>query len=213
MTDVWTHWLGKMIFLQADPVQEVLVEARGSRVDNTRMTLIGGEKAGEVWGSDDNRIFVESADGKREFTDDQITLLHVKNPPALVLLPLRLAWADKVAYVGPIEFEGKTYERVFATWETFDSNMKYDQWVVWIDPETGNIAKAKCTVREYQGAMGDEAVVEVSDYKWFGDVMIPTKISGVFDFDETDPVRTWTVKSFEWTNGEFRGPARATAQR
>ena len=127
-------------------------------------------------------------------------MLYVKNPAALVLVPLRLGYADKVSYMGTIEHEGKVYEQVFATWETLDPNMKFDQWVVWIDPDTGNIAKAKLTIREYTGMLADEAVVEFGEYKTFGDVTVPTTITALFALDDTDPIRSWTVTSFEWTD-------------
>lgn len=205
LNDVWTNWMGKMLFLRYEPEQRIRVEARGSRVDDVAMTLVGGERDGEVWGLENNRVYVQPKGEQRTFTDDEITMLYVKNPPAIVLLPLRLAYADKVAYAGPVEFEGKTYEQVFVTWSSLEPNTKFDQWVVWIDPDSGNIAKAKCTVREYTGLGPDEAVVELEDYKSFGDVMVPTTIKALFALEDSDPIRTWTIESFAWTDEAHSG--------
>lgn len=204
MTDTWSNAFGKLVFLKYEPIQQIVVEVDGPRVDQVKLTLVNGERAGEVWGVQDNRVYLQAPGREREFTDDEITLIYVKSPASLVLLPLRLAYADKVGYVGPVEFEGKRYERVFVTWESLDPNMKSDQWVVWIDPETGNIAKAQCTLREYTGIYADEAVVELGDYKTFGDVTLPTTISGLFSMTDADPIRTWTVHSFAWTDTAAR---------
>lgn len=200
MDDVWESAFAKLMFLRYEPEQKIVVEAAGPRVDNVTMTLVDGERAGEVWGLEDNNVYIQEKGGEKEFTDDEITMLYIKNPASLVLLPLRLAYADKVGYLGTVDYEGKTYEQLFVTWETLDTNAKFDQWIVWIDPETGNIAKAKFTIREYTGMLGDEAVVELEDYQKFGDVTIPTKIRGLFALDDADPIRTWTVTSFAWTD-------------
>lgn len=197
--DVWTNDMAKFMFLRYDEKQRLEVVAQNPNVDNVRMTLLNGERKGEVWGVKDDRVFIERS-GKREFTDDEITLLYVKNPPALLLTPLRLAYADQVAYTGPITHKGKRYETVFVTWETLEPNTRFDQWNVWIDPDTGHIAKAHLTVREYTGGLVSDAAIEFKDYKRYGDVVVPTKIGALFSIDG-DSIRTYNLEDFAWIDG------------
>jgi hypothetical protein len=194
--DVWTNRFAKALFLEYDPNQRISVYSENPDVSNVRMTLVNGDRAGEVWGLEDNKVFIER-DGAREFTDDVGTMLYIKNPAALVLIPLRLAWADKVAYTGSITHEGKNYETVFATWETFEPNETFDQWVLWFDPDTGYLAKAHLTVRETGGGPVKEGAIDFAHYKRFGDVVVPTKISALFSIDGSS-LRTYNLESFEW---------------
>ena len=130
--DVWADGLPKLLFLRYDERQRIEVVAKNPNVTDVRMTLLDGERAGEVWGLEDNRVYIDRGEGK-EFTDDGPTMLYIKNPAALVLVGLRLAWADKVAYTGPVTHDGKRYETIFLSWETFEPNERFDQWHVWID--------------------------------------------------------------------------------
>jgi len=200
MTDTWSHWMGKMLFLRYEEQQEIAVKAAGPRVDDVRLSIIGGERDGEVWGVEGDKVFTQRPGESREYTDDEVTMLYIKNPAALVLTPLRLAYADQVSSMEPITYEGKTYDRVFVTWERLEPNLQYDQWLVWIDRESGNIAKAQLTIREYTGMAVKEAVAEFSDYRTFGDVTIPTRISALFELEDNEPIRTWTVNDFRWVD-------------
>lgn len=195
--DTWDNPLARLLFLKYDARQRLDVRVKNPNVTDVRMTLLNGDKKGEVWGLDANRTYVEKA-GKRAYTQDELIMLYIKNPAALALIPLRLAYADKVAYTGAVTHEGKRYETVFATWETFEPNDTFDQWNVWIDAETGLIARAHLTVREVKKGGVKEGALLFKDYKRFGDVLIPTIIGPIRNVRDASPLHTFHITSFAW---------------
>ncbi|MEX0313685.1 MAG: hypothetical protein AB3N18_05875 [Allomuricauda sp.] len=62
-------------------------------------------------------------------------------------LPLRLKSAPILKYAGTQEFEGKSYDLVFATWDRLEPHKEHDQYLLYFDKETGNLSFASYTVR------------------------------------------------------------------
>lgn len=62
-------------------------------------------------------------------------------------LPLRLQNAPILKYAGTQEFEGKVYDLVFATWERLEPHKEHDQYLLYLDRNTGNLSFASYTVR------------------------------------------------------------------
>ena len=49
----------------------------------------------------------------------------------------RIKDAPIISYAGEDEFRGKKYDLVFCSWGTEKPHMKHDQYVAWINKETG----------------------------------------------------------------------------
>ncbi|WP_422858450.1 hypothetical protein ACOKFD_13830 [Flagellimonas sp. S174] len=62
-------------------------------------------------------------------------------------LPLRLRNAPILKYAGVRDFENKTYDLVFATWDKLKPHKEHDQYLLYIDRESGNLSFASYTVR------------------------------------------------------------------
>ncbi|MGX1929614.1 hypothetical protein [Flagellimonas sp. 2504JD4-2] len=62
-------------------------------------------------------------------------------------LPLRLRDAPILKYAGSQEFENKTYDLVFATWDRLEPHKEHDQYLLYFDKETGDLCFASYTVR------------------------------------------------------------------
>ena len=62
-------------------------------------------------------------------------------------LPLRLKKAPILKYAGVREFENRTYDLVFATWDKVEPHKTNDQYLLYFDKETGHLAFANYTVR------------------------------------------------------------------
>lgn len=62
-------------------------------------------------------------------------------------LPIRLIDAPILKYAGTQEFEGTDYELVFATWQSTEPNQAFDQYLLFIHPETYHLAFASYTIR------------------------------------------------------------------
>jgi hypothetical protein len=63
-------------------------------------------------------------------------------------LPFRIEEAIHVAYTGTEERDTVVYDVVYATWEGYDPARRVDQYVIWINQETGLLGHAEYTMRD-----------------------------------------------------------------
>ncbi len=84
---------------------------------------------------------------------------------------------------GEAEHRGRSYERVFVTWGAAEPHLEDDQYLLWIDKETGLVEMVRYTVRELllmtEGlthsltrALG-AGTIHFDDYREIDGVMIP----------------------------------------
>lgn len=91
----------------------------------------------------------------------------------------RLRSARIVSYMGEHEFNGKVYDKVFCTWNKPEAHREADQYVVWINRETGMTEYVTYTLREsylrpprYKSVYGG---VQYSNFKEIDGIQIPHK--------------------------------------
>ena len=95
----------------------------------------------------------------------------------------RLSKAPIIRYAGTKEYDGNTYDIVFATWGSVKANPDYDQYQLWINRKTKLIEISIFTIREsyLPGAKGLPGVIRFSDFRDVQGVKIPF-ISEIFSF-------------------------------
>ncbi len=115
----------------------------------SRAELLDGDAAGEVWGiqawapykeRNRERTWVSKSEGALTF---YLPTLHYFNE-----LPFRILSATVVRDGGEARHGGRAYDLVFASWRSAAPQPDLDQYVLWIDRETGLLAKVRYTVRE-----------------------------------------------------------------
>ena len=77
-----------------------------------------------------------------------------------VEMPQRLTEAAIVRAAGKERVGGVDYDVVYATWGTVGANPTYDQYRIYMDPETHQLAKVWYTVREIGGFVTGVAHLE-----------------------------------------------------
>jgi hypothetical protein len=87
----------------------------------------------------------------------------------------RLGTAAIVADIGEARDGGETYDRVFATWGSVEAHMEHDQYIVWVNRDSGLIDRFEYTVRDFGGVAA--GVTHYSDYRRIDGVMIPHRLS------------------------------------
>lgn len=63
--------------------------------------------------------------------------------------PARLRNAEIIKYAGEIEFEGQIYDLVFATWGKEETHKEHDQYLIYINRETGFIDLMQITINDF----------------------------------------------------------------
>ena len=115
----------------------------------SRAELLDGSGAGEIWGlqawapykeRNRDRTWVSKSDGALTF---YLPTLQYFNE-----LPFRILSATVVRDGGEVRHYGRSYDLVFATWRASEPQPELDQYVLWIDRETGLLSKVRYTVRD-----------------------------------------------------------------
>lgn len=97
-------------------------------------------------GKDNNGIF-QVSDGKREYGgfSKEFFYLAVQH---LIEFPFQMESANIVEHIGQQSWNGSKYELIFATWNNFEPNNEIDQYIIWINKETGLIDRFDATGRQ-----------------------------------------------------------------
>lgn len=89
----------------------------------------------------------------------------------------RIKVAPIISYAGEDEIRGQKYDLVFCTWESAEPHMEHDQYLAWINKETGLMDFTQYTIREsYLKPPGYKMLgggVEFADLKEIDGIMIP----------------------------------------
>jgi hypothetical protein len=118
----------------------------------SRVVLLDGQRAGEVWG-----IQSWAAYRARSGSAAEVRFLHAAAPeiefylPTLQYfneLPFRLLGAPLAADAGEATLAGRRYDRVLVTWGSFEAHPEHDQYLLWIDHETGLLRSVRYTLRD-----------------------------------------------------------------
>jgi len=117
----------------------------------SRVELLDGAAEGEVWGIQAWSPYKKkSVDAEAEFLREPEGTITFYLPTLQYFneLPFRLLNATVVLDAGSAQNRGRSYDLVFATWESPEPRPDIDQYLLWIDRETGLLAKVRYTVRE-----------------------------------------------------------------
>jgi hypothetical protein len=140
-----------------------------------------GAHEGLTWGLRDGQPLVQREGQPPEDVKSDDVRFILPTMQYFVEFPYRILEAPIVLDAGPAEVNGIRYQTVFATWEDTAPSPRWDQYVIYIHPETGRIDKAHYTVREISrlvtGTMHFEDYRQV-DGAWLSHTMIVTAEPG-----------------------------------
>lgn len=131
--------------------------------DNGRLEFLEVERPD--WGIQNWKTY-KVKDGETRFRDSGKLAFWIPTTIYFVEAPFRMLEATTVYRMSPQQVNGRTYERVFATWGTDAPQDDTDQYVVWVDAETGELAWLQYTVRDYAGWM--MGIMAYTDYEDVG---------------------------------------------
>lgn len=144
---------------------------------DTEVLFLDGKAQGTSWGISDWKTWEKTEEGEASWSKNKDAQFILPTMHYFMEFPFRMLEAPVVRYAGMEDIDGVSYERVFVTWESVEPSSEYDQYVIYIDPETERIAKAYYTVREagriIAGTMHFLDMREV-DGVWFSYEMVVT---------------------------------------
>lgn len=160
--------------------------------------LLSGPDTGERWGVQSWKTWKAEAGGEPEFAHDSTVEFVVPTTQYFLELPLRIPSATIVLEAGQTTWNGKAYDLVFATWESPEPLSEMDQYVLFIDPDTGLLARTDFTVRDQGG--GAVGSAHYLDYEDVGGVKMAKEIAifGLLPGGVELPVHTFDMKDLQW---------------
>ncbi|MDW3650753.1 MAG: hypothetical protein R8P61_27000 [Bacteroidia bacterium] len=144
-------------------------------------------------GKDEQGVYKES-NGGRAYDQHNIdffyhAILH------LFEFSFEMNSADILEYIGEKKMKANTYDLVFASWETIKPSADYDQYIIWINQETGLIDRFDATGRGIMPFAKAKVDFEYPDVK--GAVIFPNLVrvnSAGFDEKEIMRLRLLSVE-------------------
>lgn len=178
--DTWRGMLGNMGKIWKDKKTELDFKYRINTFD-AQVHFLDGKDKGTASGLQ-NWNYYDIVNGKPIFSekDSKKNLRKVFGIAAyqyFTEMVDRLKNAPIISYAGEKEFRGKKYDLVFCTWHKAEPHLEHDQYIAWINKETGLMEFTQYTIREsYLKPPGYKKIggaVEFTDFRNVEGILIP----------------------------------------
>lgn len=157
-----------------------------------------GEPTGRAWGIHDWNTWRRAPGESGEYVDSETLSFALPTMQYFLEMPHRLAQPGDSAildYAGAQEWNGKQYEVVYLTWGRYEPDDLMDQYVAWIDPETGMLARVDFTVRDQAPFVTASAFYE--EHAEVDGFRVPTRVL-IGDVGDADSqIHVYSVEEIE----------------
>ena len=145
--------------------------------NNARIEILTGKNKGKKYGMQNwETYYIE--DSTLVFKKNKELKFHLPTIEYFFEFPFRIQESNKLHYGGNKEINGKWYEAILMSWDTFEPQKKVDQYLIYVNPETHLIDYLEFTVRDQ--AKFTYATVHFEDFKKIGIFIFPHKITAYF---------------------------------
>ncbi|MBV6646131.1 MAG: hypothetical protein KI790_11820 [Cyclobacteriaceae bacterium] len=142
------NWRGMMAMMNPFPKDDKRLEFRFRPMSfDGQMQYLETKKKDNIYGIQSLNYYKIEDGEEAVFKDSKKMEFAIAAVQYLFELSLRMIDAPILKYAGTKEVEGVAYDLVFATWESITPNKTYDQYLLFIHPETSYLAFASYTIR------------------------------------------------------------------
>ncbi|MEM7136758.1 MAG: hypothetical protein AAF500_09285 [Myxococcota bacterium] len=196
--DDWPFWLTRTALSPWDVPEQQLRAKLLRRSWTTEMTLLNGDQPGKRWGVQSWKTWTAPPSGVASFEPSWVIRTMVPGLRYFLELPLAQDTATLVQDAGEVTVGDETYERLYVTWRRASPQRDLDQYVLWIEPDSGLVERVDFTIRALSGLAVARA--DFRDYRDFGGVKVPSEIviDGVLPTGHTLPVHIIRVHEVVW---------------
>ncbi len=145
----------------------------------SRLEFLDGSRQGEIWGIQNWATYEQRPGEEIRFEKNADAQFFLPTYQWFFEAPFRLPYAEIVSYAGEGSAAGRVYDLVFATWNTPEPQEKIDQYLVWVNRETGLIDYLQYTVRDMMGFItGNMQFTDYRDVQGINVAFTQTVVSG-----------------------------------
>jgi hypothetical protein len=142
--------------------------------DISVVECLDGPEAGLTWGIQHWHTWEQAPGGALVWTDNEGVRFWLPTLQYFLEAPFRLGEADVVAWLGEAEAQGRRYELVFLSWGDAAPQEETDQYIAWIDRETGLLSYLEYTVRDMAGPL--RAMIAYEGYRRADGFLVATTL-------------------------------------
>ncbi|MCA9537779.1 MAG: hypothetical protein KC620_02755 [Myxococcales bacterium] len=199
LTDEWPSFLPRTAAMPWPESGQRMRIAKKIGKEDIRLTFIGGDHDGEVWGIQNWATWTQKPGGQPVFDEDDDIKFWLPTVAYFFEMPIRIAEAGIISYEGEETINGRKYAVVFCTWGTAEPQDAIDQYLVYIDTETHRLGWSYFTVRDLTlASSGTMRFADVRDEHGIPVVHEMTLTDGLGD---DGIVHQMVVKSVKWGAG------------
>lgn len=111
-----------------------------------KLSLLNGPKKGMTWQIKNGKTLGE--DGQFDAEHHEMVWHKQDYKSYWFQFPFKIREAEIISYAGQREIEGTTYDIVYATWHSEGPNSRYDQFLLYLHPETRRLEWLEFTIRD-----------------------------------------------------------------
>ncbi|MCB1173288.1 MAG: hypothetical protein KDK39_06985 [Leptospiraceae bacterium] len=161
--DDWPGWLERKLIVpwpDNAPLMRLTIQ-NGSF--NSRLQFLEGRWQNRTWGIQNWATYLEEAGQSPEFQPNADIKFWLPTFQYFLEAPLRLGEAEYLLHIGQRLIGNQTYQLVYATWGSLGPHQSADQYICYINQDTGNLDYLQFTVREMGGFV--TSVIEYRDFR------------------------------------------------
>ena len=174
LSDFWPDGIAKTVaYPWRDGESMELTYQNGQ--DNARAVFEGSDRAGHAWGIQNWVTYSQAPGGERVFAPDDEIKFWLPTIQYFAELPFRMLEAGVVQYAGERQLGGETYDLIYATWNDAEPQERIDQYLVWINRQSGRADWVQYTVRDmHKSALG---CMHYEDYRQVDGLTFPFRMT------------------------------------
>jgi len=111
-----------------------------------QLTLLNGPMKDKSWKIKDGIVY--NSEGQKDDVNQEMMWHKQSYKSYWFQLPFKIREADIIAYGGKRTIKGTEYNVVYATWHSEAPNSKYDQYMMYLNPETHQLEWLEFTIRD-----------------------------------------------------------------
>jgi hypothetical protein len=175
--DTWLSWIEEVAAMPWSKNQQRMRQTVWLGSDNSRLEFLDGDARGTSWGIQHWATYHVAANSAPVFEPDDTIKFWLPTLQYFFEAPFRLREAGVVYALDDKRVDGHTYHRVFLSWGTDEPQDTIDQYVAWIDADTGRLAFLHFTVRDMFDWI--DGWMAYRDYEQIQGIWVARTIAGV----------------------------------
>ena len=125
------------------------------------LKFLNGKNKDQLWGYNEGSTYIkENSNDPPVDVDKKAIKFWIPTYQYFIELPFRISNADIIYYAGEEKYGLTLYDKVFVSWKQAAPQKKIDQYMLWVNQNTGLVDRMQYTIRDQGASFKGTAFVE-----------------------------------------------------